>query len=84
MPHPTKEQIAWQRLNCVRKQRSVGWLRAASRCVIIAPIMARTLLDKVWEGHTVRALPSGQTQLVFGQHRKLVRVLLTLKRTAEP
>src|SRR6266540_5832671 len=28
--------------------------------------MARTLLDKVWEGHTVRTLPSGQTQLLIG------------------
>jgi len=25
--------------------------------------MARTLLDKVWDAHTVRTLPSGQTQL---------------------
>ena len=30
--------------------------------------MARTLLDKVWEAHTVRTLPSGQTQLVIGLH----------------
>src|SRR6266511_4671915 len=30
--------------------------------------MARTLLDKVWEAHTVRALPSGQTQLLIGLH----------------
>src|SRR2546428_420237 len=28
--------------------------------------MARTLLDKVWEAHTVRTLPSGQTQLLIG------------------
>ena len=27
--------------------------------------MARTLLDKVWEAHTVRTLPSGQTQLLM-------------------
>jgi 3-isopropylmalate/(R)-2-methylmalate dehydratase large subunit len=30
--------------------------------------MARTLLDKVWEAHTVRTLPSGQTQLFIGLH----------------
>src|SRR5262249_48761128 len=27
--------------------------------------MARTLLDKVWDAHTVRILPSGQTQLLI-------------------
>ena len=31
-------------------------------------VMARTLLDKVWEAHTVRTLPSGQTQLLIGLH----------------
>src|SRR5437870_3420112 len=30
--------------------------------------MARTLLDKVWDAHTVRMLPSGQTQLLIGLH----------------
>jgi 3-isopropylmalate/(R)-2-methylmalate dehydratase large subunit len=30
--------------------------------------MARTLLDKVWDAHTVRTLPSGQTQLLVGLH----------------
>src|SRR5213082_2376128 len=30
--------------------------------------MALTLLDKVWEAHTVRTLPSGQTQLLIGLH----------------
>src|SRR3989454_10608114 len=30
--------------------------------------MARTLLDKVWEAHTVRTLPSRQTQLLIGLH----------------
>jgi 3-isopropylmalate/(R)-2-methylmalate dehydratase large subunit len=30
--------------------------------------MAQTLLDKVWEAHTVRTLPSGQTQLFIGLH----------------
>ena len=30
--------------------------------------MAETLLDKVWRAHTVRLLPSGQTQLFFGLH----------------
>jgi 3-isopropylmalate/(R)-2-methylmalate dehydratase large subunit len=29
---------------------------------------ARTLLDKVWDAHTVRELPSGQTQLFIGLH----------------
>jgi 3-isopropylmalate/(R)-2-methylmalate dehydratase large subunit len=30
--------------------------------------IARTLLDKVWDAHTVRTLPSGQTQLLIGLH----------------
>src|SRR5512144_3226843 len=30
--------------------------------------MGQTLLDKVWEAHTVRELPSGQTQLFIGLH----------------
>ena len=30
--------------------------------------MALTLLDKVWRAHTVRVLPSGQTQLFIGLH----------------
>ncbi len=30
--------------------------------------MADTLLDKVWRAHTVRTLPSGQTQLFIGLH----------------
>ena len=30
--------------------------------------MAETLLDKVWRAHTVRTLPSGQTQLLVGLH----------------
>ncbi|MDB4433163.1 3-isopropylmalate dehydratase large subunit [bacterium] len=28
----------------------------------------KTLLDKVWDAHTVRELPSGQTQLLIGLH----------------
>lgn len=30
--------------------------------------MPETLLDKVWHAHTVRTLPSGQTQLFIGLH----------------
>jgi 3-isopropylmalate/(R)-2-methylmalate dehydratase large subunit len=30
--------------------------------------MGRTLLDKVWDLHTVRELPNGQTQLFIGLH----------------
>lgn len=30
--------------------------------------MTATLLDKVWRAHTVRTLPSGQTQLFIGLH----------------
>lgn len=30
--------------------------------------MARSLLDKVWDAHTVRELPGGQTQLLIGLH----------------
>ena len=30
--------------------------------------MGKTLLHKVWDAHTVRELPSGQTQLFVGLH----------------
>jgi 3-isopropylmalate/(R)-2-methylmalate dehydratase large subunit len=30
--------------------------------------MGKTLLDKVWEAHTVQRLPNGQTQLLIGTH----------------
>ena len=30
--------------------------------------MGKTLLHKVWDQHTVRQLPSGQTQLFIGLH----------------
>jgi 3-isopropylmalate/(R)-2-methylmalate dehydratase large subunit len=30
--------------------------------------MAKTLFDKVWQAHSVRELPSGQTQLFIGLH----------------
>jgi len=30
--------------------------------------MTSSLLDKVWDAHTVRTLPSGQTQLLIGLH----------------
>jgi len=30
--------------------------------------MPKTLFDKVWQAHTVRDLPSGQTQLFIGLH----------------
>jgi 3-isopropylmalate/(R)-2-methylmalate dehydratase large subunit len=30
--------------------------------------MGKTLLDKVWEEHTVRTLPDGRTQLLIGTH----------------
>ena len=30
--------------------------------------MGKTLLHKVWDQHTVRELPSGQTQLFIGLH----------------
>jgi 3-isopropylmalate/(R)-2-methylmalate dehydratase large subunit len=30
--------------------------------------MSKTLLDKVWEAHTVRQLPNGMTQLLIGTH----------------
>jgi 3-isopropylmalate/(R)-2-methylmalate dehydratase large subunit len=32
------------------------------------PMSARTLFDKVWDLHTVKTLPSGQTQLFIGLH----------------
>lgn len=31
-------------------------------------IMSKTLLDKVWEAHSVRQLPNGATQLLIGTH----------------
>src|SRR5215472_17174685 len=33
-----------------------------------SPPSARTLFDKVWDAHTVRELPNGQTQLFIGLH----------------
>ena len=30
--------------------------------------MSRTLLQKVWDAHTVRRMPTGQTQLFIGLH----------------
>ena len=30
--------------------------------------MSQTLLQKVWDAHTVRTLPNGQTQLFIGLH----------------
>src|SRR6059036_4039268 len=46
-----------------------GGRRARPRTYIrMRVFMARTLLDKVWEAHTVRTLPSGQTQLLIGLH----------------
>src|SRR5438034_10177825 len=46
-----------------------GGRRARPRtCIRKRSPMARTLLDKVWEAHTVRTLPSGQTQLLIGLH----------------
>ncbi len=30
--------------------------------------MAHTRLDRVWQAHTVRTLPLGQTQLLIGLH----------------
>jgi len=33
-----------------------------------SPSSARTLFDKVWDAHTVRELPNGQTQLFIGLH----------------
>ena len=30
--------------------------------------MAKNLLEKVWDAHTVRTLPTGQTQLFVGLH----------------
>ena len=32
------------------------------------PLPGKNLLDKVWDAHTVRELPSGQTQLFIGLH----------------
>ncbi len=32
------------------------------------PAAGKTLLDKVWDAHSVRELPSGQTQLLIGLH----------------
>jgi 3-isopropylmalate/(R)-2-methylmalate dehydratase large subunit len=42
--------------------------RACRSCYDSGFPMAATLLKKVWEAHTVRALPSGQTQLFVGLH----------------
>ncbi len=36
--------------------------------IIPRSMSARTLFDKVWDAHTVKILPSGQTQLFIGLH----------------
>src|SRR5690242_21739944 len=41
---------------------------AEKRSTISASPMAATLLQKVWDTHTVRKLPNGQTQLFIGLH----------------
>src|SRR5688572_28475984 len=59
-----------------RRQRITGLHGGAGARYALAPaasarrrsFMARTLLDKVWDAHTVRTLPSGQTQLLIGLH----------------
>jgi 3-isopropylmalate/(R)-2-methylmalate dehydratase large subunit len=58
----------------VRRKRTAGpdaWIRPTA-CYdarsIDSPQMGRTLLQKVWELHTVRQLPTGQTQLFVGLH----------------
>jgi 3-isopropylmalate/(R)-2-methylmalate dehydratase large subunit len=43
--------------------------RRAARAILDAMAAAgRSLLDKVWDAHSVRELPSGQTQLLIGLH----------------
>src|SRR5262245_58170536 len=39
-----------------------------TRMLSPAPMSPRNLLDKVWDAHTVRELPGGQTQLFIGLH----------------
>jgi 3-isopropylmalate/(R)-2-methylmalate dehydratase large subunit len=36
--------------------------------MLIGSIMGKTLFQKVWDAHTVRTLPNGQTQLLIGTH----------------
>jgi 3-isopropylmalate/(R)-2-methylmalate dehydratase large subunit len=40
----------------------------ASLCATSFDTMGRNLLEKVWDSHRVRELPSGQTQLFIGLH----------------
>ena len=37
-------------------------------CYPSGPMSGRSLLDKVWDAHSVRELPGGQTQLFIGLH----------------
>ena len=37
-------------------------------CIAARKQVGKSLLDKVWDAHTVRELPSGQTQLFIGLH----------------
>ncbi len=46
---------------------TVACLRRAG-ATVPGRMSARTLFDKVWDLHTVRTLPSGQTQLLIGLH----------------
>ena len=42
--------------------------RLGRRFAMIGYGMAKTLLGKVWDAHTVRRLPTGQTQIFVGMH----------------
>jgi hypothetical protein len=49
-------------------QSASSGVAVGSRLCHIRTAMAETLLDKIWRAHTVRTLPSGQTQLLIGLH----------------
>jgi hypothetical protein len=54
------------RASAIANAASAIGMRPAS--VLRFPFHARHLLDKVWQAHTVRRLPNGQTQLFIGLH----------------
>ena len=50
------------------EQRATSPEQRATASVVPSSLMPSTLLKKVWDAHTVRTLPNGQTQLFVGLH----------------
>ena len=73
---PRPEPTTYERLSRLSGKREAAGLTerrtpSAERRFSLVPStlpMSMTLLEKVWDAHTVRKLPNGQTQLFVGLH----------------